>query len=267
MALDLTSKGINTLPSDIGKLNKLEDLNLYINNLTRLPEEIWDITNLTYLHLGDNNLTGIPAEIGSLNNLKVLKLAENNLDSLPEEIGKLNNLDVLNLFKNNLTDLPDSIVNIGRVIDDSYPGLDVRYNKLCSLLSEVKEWVDFNSKCGKWHFWKSKYCKHYWNMPFITKIAISIRNSADNITVKRCFFLGEKKSRLLTGIYLGYNTDSLTVENCIFSGLSNAAITNSNGCSKQSGFTVINNTFYKCGWAISFIGRHPGFGYPGEEFS
>jgi len=212
VALDLTSKGINTLPSDIGKLNKLEDLNLYINNLTSLPGEMWDIINLKYLDIGDNNLTGIPAEIGNLNNLKELYfdrnnltgipaeigilnnleklnlswnnltgtpaeigklnnlvelylyrnnltgipaeigmlnnleklyLGDNNLESLPAEIGKLNNLDVLDLFNNNLTDLPDSIVNLVLLYSlDMAPGLDVDYNKLCSLSSELKEWVD-----------------------------------------------------------------------------------------------------------------------------
>ena len=91
-----------TIPSDIGKLTKLRDINLANNALTgTIPPEIGLLKNLTELDLANNTLTGtIPPEIGLLKNLTELDLANNALTgTIPSEIGLLKNLEILDLCK------------------------------------------------------------------------------------------------------------------------------------------------------------------------
>jgi hypothetical protein len=118
------------------------------------------------------------------------------------------------------------------------------------------------------------YDKYYgndlWNkillkMPSMTKDAISLSNDADNISIKQCYFLGTSMRKLFTGIEAGDNVDSLKIENCIFFGLADGAIKNANRSGKQSGFAVVNNTFYKCGYAMSFIDGCGATGCPGSD--
>ncbi len=53
------------IPSEIGNLTNLSNLNLSNNSLTgSIPPELGNLTNLNYLNLSDNQLTGlIPNEI------------------------------------------------------------------------------------------------------------------------------------------------------------------------------------------------------------
>ncbi|MEH2329353.1 leucine-rich repeat domain-containing protein, partial [Nostoc sp.] len=47
--LDLSGKGLTTLPPEIGQLTNLQYLNLNSNQLSSLPPEIVQLTNLQYL--------------------------------------------------------------------------------------------------------------------------------------------------------------------------------------------------------------------------
>ncbi len=100
---ELYEKNITQLPSEIGQLKSLIDLDLRCNYLTSLPIEIWQLKNLKELRLSYNRLTSLPAEIGNLNKLTDLTLGENQLTHLPAEIGNLTNLTELNLCNNQLT--------------------------------------------------------------------------------------------------------------------------------------------------------------------
>jgi len=101
------------IPTEIGKLNNLQELYLEENKLTgEIPTEIGKLTNLRGLRLNDNELTGkIPPEIGKLTNLELLQLSGNQLTSeIPTEIGKLSNLQELYLSINELTgNIPSEI--------------------------------------------------------------------------------------------------------------------------------------------------------------
>jgi hypothetical protein len=116
-----------------------------------------------------------------------------------------------------------------------------------------------------------RYGRALWNkiilkIPSLTKDVISLSNDADNISIKRCYFMGTSMRKLFTGIEAGDNVDSLKIENCIFIGLADGAIKNANRSEKQAGFAVVNNTFYKCGYAISFIDGCGASGCPGSDF-
>eukprot|EP01036_Dinobryon_divergens_P031783 gene31783-41249_t len=104
------------IPSEIGMLTALRELNLAHNNLRgSIPAEIGNLTALTTLRLERNKLTGsIPVEIGNLTALTTLHLERNQFTGLiPAEIGNLAALERLHLERNQLTGLiPAEIGNL-----------------------------------------------------------------------------------------------------------------------------------------------------------
>ncbi len=71
-SLDLSRKGIKTIPPEIGKLTSLTELNLSENRITQIPEAISKLTSLTSLNLWRNRISQIPEAIAKLTKLKVL---------------------------------------------------------------------------------------------------------------------------------------------------------------------------------------------------
>ena len=95
-----------TLPSELGQLTMLQDLNLFGNSITGvIPPELGQLTALEICALAENSLTGtIPPELGQLTNLQALGLNENTLSgSIPPELGQLRKLEWLQLYANQLS--------------------------------------------------------------------------------------------------------------------------------------------------------------------
>ncbi|MBA0641083.1 hypothetical protein Goklo_025673, partial [Gossypium klotzschianum] len=69
------------LVPELGKLERLQYLELYMNNLEgSIPEEIGGLKSLVSLDLYNNNLTGsIPASLSKLSNLNFLDVSNNDL--------------------------------------------------------------------------------------------------------------------------------------------------------------------------------------------
>ena len=111
--LNLTSiTARNSIPKEVFKLNRLELLSIYVEDLTELPKEIGNLNNLEWLTIECPNLKELPKEIGNLNNLKWLTIKCPNLKELPKEIGNLNNLERLTIECHNLKELPKEIWNL-----------------------------------------------------------------------------------------------------------------------------------------------------------
>src|SRR6266436_3995604 len=130
--LDLSDRGLTSLPPEIGRLTALQWLKLYGNQLTSVPPEIGRLTVLKYLDLYGNQLTSLPQEIGPLAELQWLSLHGNQLTSLPPEIGRLTALQTLILGSNHLTSLPPEI---GRLTE--LQTLSLGFNQLTSLPLEI----------------------------------------------------------------------------------------------------------------------------------
>jgi len=60
--LDLSGKGIKTIPPKIATLTSLKELYLHNNQITEIPESLTNLTSLTTLDLRSNPLL-IPVEI------------------------------------------------------------------------------------------------------------------------------------------------------------------------------------------------------------
>lgn len=114
--LDLAGRGIVSLPSTIGQLDRLKVLHLSWNQLTELPKEIGDLSSLTKLHIHKNKLSSLPPEIGDLALLEMLELRDNNLKSLPVELGKIRNLRVLQLGGNQNLELCEELFELSNLV-------------------------------------------------------------------------------------------------------------------------------------------------------
>jgi Leucine-rich repeat (LRR) protein len=99
--VNLTSKGITSIPNEIYKLKKLKSLNLDFNKIKKLPENIGKLQKLEKLSLANNQLKQIPSSIVKILNLSYLDLSNNDLESLPDNIDKLKCLSLLDLRGNN----------------------------------------------------------------------------------------------------------------------------------------------------------------------
>lgn len=101
------------LPSSIGKLKDLKQLNLAFNRLTgELPKEIAALTKLRILKLEMNRLKGsLPDNIGDLKELVELSIFNNFISgSIPSTIGNMKQLEILNLSSNSFKgEIPKSI--------------------------------------------------------------------------------------------------------------------------------------------------------------
>jgi internalin A len=61
--LNLSGRGLTTLPESIGQLTQLQGLDLNGNQLTALPEAMRNLTSLSALYLHGNDALGLPAEV------------------------------------------------------------------------------------------------------------------------------------------------------------------------------------------------------------
>ena len=117
------------LPSELGDLAALEELDLSYNQLSgELPPELGHLTNLESLSLYENQLSGpLPPELGDLGALANLHLADNQLSGpLPPELGRLAALEELDLGYNHLSGkLPPELGDLGALKE-----LDLSYNEL-----------------------------------------------------------------------------------------------------------------------------------------
>jgi Leucine-rich repeat (LRR) protein len=110
--LNVSRNQLTALPPEIGQLIALRHLYVQDNQLTALPPEIIKLVALRFLFLGNNRLTTFPPEIGHLTSLRVLDLRDNQLATLPPEIGQLSSLQSLYLGNNKLTTFPPEIIKL-----------------------------------------------------------------------------------------------------------------------------------------------------------
>ncbi|KAL1550488.1 Leucine-rich repeat protein 1 [Salvia divinorum] len=104
--LDLgNAKLSGKLVPELGKLERLQYLEVYMNNLMGpIPAELGLLRSLVSLDLYNNNLTGsIPPSLSNLSNIKFLRLNGNRLRGrIPRELTKLGNLKIFDVSNNDL---------------------------------------------------------------------------------------------------------------------------------------------------------------------
>lgn len=88
--------------ADVGRLRKLEALDLRGNALTALPDELADLKCLKSLDVGENQLRSLPFEVLSRMPLRTLNAPKNLLEGtlIPSSVEGLENLQSLNIANN-----------------------------------------------------------------------------------------------------------------------------------------------------------------------
>ena len=118
--LDLSHNSLSgSIPSSLGNLSKLETLDLASNSLSgTVPSSLGNLSELKTLYLGSNSLTGtIPSSLGNLSKLERLYLAHNSLSgSILSSLGNLSQLEELLLYDNSLSGtIPSSLGNLSKL--------------------------------------------------------------------------------------------------------------------------------------------------------
>lgn len=136
--LDLSKNLIESISSDIGVFDELEELILSHNKIKQIPVSIHKLNKLQVLMLNNNQITSLPSTIGFFYHLTILDLSENNLLEIPKQIGFLENLRSLNVGHNlRVNAIPKEIgylVNL-QMFESSYCTIKEIPKELCCLTS------------------------------------------------------------------------------------------------------------------------------------
>ncbi|KAL2338517.1 hypothetical protein Fmac_012963 [Flemingia macrophylla] len=115
--VELVLSGMNlsgTIPDNtIGKLGKLQSLDLSYNKITGLPSDFWSLSSLKSLNLSSNQISGsLTNNIGNFGLLEAVDLSSNNFsEEIPEAVGSLLSLRVLKLDHNRFArNIPSGIL-------------------------------------------------------------------------------------------------------------------------------------------------------------
>eukprot|EP00187_Rhodella_violacea_P017305 CAMPEP_0184722892 /NCGR_PEP_ID=MMETSP0314-20130426/23612_1 /TAXON_ID=38298 /ORGANISM="Rhodella maculata, Strain CCMP 736" /LENGTH=284 /DNA_ID=CAMNT_0027187581 /DNA_START=55 /DNA_END=907 /DNA_ORIENTATION=+ len=103
---------LKSIPDSVGDLASLEKLFVGNNKLQSLPSSVTKLSKLQELHAYGNNFKELPDSIGSLHSLRLLNVGRNQIQSLPESIGELRALESLFVYENTLSRLPASVTKL-----------------------------------------------------------------------------------------------------------------------------------------------------------
>jgi len=121
----------------LGYLDQLKHLDLKDNRINSIPKTLGYLDKLEYLDVSNNNITVIPSSIGDLEVLKYLDISRNNIKTLPKTFGGLEQLETLHAQENQITKLPSSI---GELISAQF--IDLEENCLEKLPSSIGDLVN-----------------------------------------------------------------------------------------------------------------------------
>ncbi|KAI5627068.1 leucine-rich repeat-containing protein 10 [Silurus asotus] len=104
--LYLSNNNLNSLPSQLSNLEKLQILALDFNSFVELPLVVCSLRQLSILYLGNNQIAKLPKDLSQLSGLKTLWLDNNCFTKFPPVVCKLYNLKTLHLGYNQFRSLP-----------------------------------------------------------------------------------------------------------------------------------------------------------------
>ena len=131
--LDIGDCGLAEIPSWVSGLCGLKYLGLTGNGITELPVWLDQLSGLQTLDLTSNKLTNLPVQLGNLPQLIRLYANNNNLDKVHESIVNLTSLEYLLLGNSNIIGLPDWIGELAGLVR-----LDISRNKISALPESLK---------------------------------------------------------------------------------------------------------------------------------
>uniref|UniRef100_A0AAG5D9V7 Calponin-homology (CH) domain-containing protein n=1 Tax=Anopheles atroparvus TaxID=41427 RepID=A0AAG5D9V7_ANOAO len=110
----LSNNRLATLPDELGRMDKLTELDAACNQITHLPSRMGDLRSLRSLNLRSNQLVYLPRDLTCLQ-LAFLDISSNKIATLPVELRQMSSLVDLELSNNPLTSPPASLCVRGLV--------------------------------------------------------------------------------------------------------------------------------------------------------
>ena len=105
-----------SIPTSLGNLRKLTDLDLSTNGFTSLPSTVGNLSRLKILYVSANDLTSLPSTLGNLTNLTHLSAQFNEITSIPTTLSNMSSLEFLLLRENKITgSIPSSLGNLSNL--------------------------------------------------------------------------------------------------------------------------------------------------------
>lgn len=98
--LDISHNALDELPAEIGMCRRLRILHCNNNKLSGLPSALSDCQFLEEVVASHNRIVTIPSSLGQLEHLRIIKVDHNRLETLPYEIGGVETLDTLDCSHN-----------------------------------------------------------------------------------------------------------------------------------------------------------------------
>ncbi|WOL06294.1 plant intracellular Ras-group-related LRR protein 5 [Canna indica] len=126
--LNFSENRIMALPTSIASLKCLRKLDIHSNQLINLPDSFGELSNLVELDLHANRLKSLPSTFGNLTSLADLDLSSNHFALLPDLLGNLTSLRRLNMETNDLEELPYTIGSCTSLVE-----LRLDFNQLKAL--------------------------------------------------------------------------------------------------------------------------------------
>lgn len=105
----------DSIPSSIGKLTALVEINLNYNFVTYIPEEIGKLSKLKNLFLRSNQIKQLPVSLSALHELEKVDISKNLILVFPDSLEKLAKLNFLDASYNDLVSLPESFASLLRL--------------------------------------------------------------------------------------------------------------------------------------------------------
>ncbi len=175
--LDLSYRGVwkyqknlsgkQELPSEIGKLKNLEELNLTLQDLKMLPSEFTQLANLKILDISYNDFESFPTEIFSCENLDSLDLKLSHITAVPNEISKLKNLKKLILDDNRLSNFPMAVTSLTELRELSITNGNIKtIPKEIGNLTNLEK-LDFGNF---WNYDRKNKCDSLKNISLLTNL-------------------------------------------------------------------------------------------------
>uniref|UniRef100_A0A182K0K0 Calponin-homology (CH) domain-containing protein n=1 Tax=Anopheles christyi TaxID=43041 RepID=A0A182K0K0_9DIPT len=110
----VSNNRLATLPDELGRMEKLMELDAACNQITHLPSRMGDLRNMRSLNLRSNQLVYLPRDLTCLE-LAFLDISSNKIATLPVELRHMTSLVDLELSNNPLTSPPASLCERGLV--------------------------------------------------------------------------------------------------------------------------------------------------------
>ncbi|XP_031372899.1 TMV resistance protein N-like isoform X3 [Punica granatum] len=103
-------RSLEEISDSLGNLRSLSDLDMLGTRITELPDTIGNLKKLARLDLSETRITELPDSIGNLKKLRVIKMAGIEIKELPSSIGMLKRLEVLDAERcESLAKIPSTI--------------------------------------------------------------------------------------------------------------------------------------------------------------